>query len=377
MAQNQTEHLKTDQQSVWVLSTLGNGSNEENRIKDLCSELSPHVFPFDRRMKWRSLHRLMHLIRTIRPGLIVLEGTGLAGGVPLILGRLLFGQRYIVSSGDAVGPWVSTKSRLLSPLFTLYERTLCRYAAGFIGWTPYLVGRALTFGCPRAMTAAGWAPFTRTAEQRAEDRAAIRKQLGIAPETIVVGIAGSLVWSKKRNYCYGWELINAAKACNRDDVCWLIVGDGDGKDRLESAAKEVKRGQVIFTGRIPQQELPAYLAAMDIGSLPQSVDQVGSFRYTTKVSEYLAFHLPFITGEIPLSYDFPSDWLWRLPGSAPWDAGYIHGLADLIESLSHEQIEAKRSLIPSVIQEFDRDTQVERVKQFIGDLLDASAPQGR
>jgi glycosyltransferase involved in cell wall biosynthesis len=225
------------------------------------------------------------------------------------------------------------------------------------------------------MTAAGWAPFTRTVEQRADDRATIRKQLGIAPETIVVGIAGSLVWSKKRKYCYGWELIHAAKACNRDDVCWLIVGDGDGKDRLGSAAKDIKRGRVIFTGRIPQQELPAYLAAMDVGSLPQSVDQVGSFRFTTKVSEYLAFQLPFITGEIPLAYDFPSNWLWRLPGSSPWDARYIHGLANLIESLSHEQIDAKRSQIPAFIQEFDRDTQIQRVTQFIGDILEASALQ--
>ncbi len=377
MAESDMLVLRDRARKVLIVSTLGHGSNDERRIFELCSGFSIDVFPFERKHKWRSLSKLFRLIRAERPSLVVLEGTGIAGGIPLILAKLLFGQRYLFSSGDAVGPWIGTKSRLLAPLFISYERMLCWCATGFIGWTPYLVGRALTFGCPRAMTAAGWAPFTRTAEQRAEDRAAIRKQLGISPETIVVGIAGSLVWSKKRNYCYGWELINAAKACNRDDVCWLIVGDGDGKHRLESAAKDIKRGRVIFTGRIPQQELPAYLAAMDVGSLPQSVDQVGSFRYTTKVSEYLAFHLPFITGETPLSYDFPSDWLWRLPGSAPWEARYIHGLATLIESLSHEQIEAKRLLIPSVIQEFDRDTQVERVTQFIGDILDASAPQWR
>lgn len=362
---------------ILVVSTLGHGSNEEHRISELCSGFSPTVFPFDRKRKWRSLCDLFLVIKSERPSLVVLEGTGLAGGIPLILGKLLFGQRYLFSSGDAVGPWISTKSRLLAPLFTSYERMLCWCADGFIGWTPYLVGRSLTFGVPRGMTAAGWAPFTRTPEQRMVDRATIRKQLGIAPETMVVGIAGSLAWSKKRNYCYGWELVSAAKACNRDDVCWLIVGDGDGKHRLESAAKEVKRGQVIFTGRIPQHELPAYLAAMDIGSLPQSVDQVGSFRYTTKVSEYLAFQLPFITGEIPLAYDFPSDWLWRLPGSAPWDTRYIDAFANLIESLTHDQIEAKRSQIPPAIPEFDRDTQVKRVTQFIGDILDASALQKR
>ena len=38
----------------------------------------------------------------------------------------------------------------IRPLF------LYRAAAGFIGWTPYLSGRALTLGCARAMTAAGF-----------------------------------------------------------------------------------------------------------------------------------------------------------------------------------------------------------------------------
>ena len=92
--------------------------------------------------------RLLLEMWRIRPDLVVMEGTGLAGGAALILARAVFGQRYLVSSGDAVGPWVGTRSRLLGPVFGLYERVLCRLAAGFIGWTPYLVGRALTFGTP-------------------------------------------------------------------------------------------------------------------------------------------------------------------------------------------------------------------------------------
>jgi hypothetical protein len=52
-----------------------------------------------------------------------------------------------------------------------------------------------------------------------------------------------------------------------------------------------------------------------------SVDQVGSFRYTTKLSKYLAFGLPVITGQIPLAYDLDDGWIWRLAGDAPWIAG--------------------------------------------------------
>ena len=49
--------------------------------------------------------------------------------------------------------------------FAMYERMLCRFSAGFIGWTSYLVGRAISFGAPRGMTAAsgpGWTTPSRS-----------------------------------------------------------------------------------------------------------------------------------------------------------------------------------------------------------------------
>ena len=134
---------------VLAFSTLGHGSNDEARIRDLLRDVGCEPFLFDRARKLRMFRRLLLEMGRIRPDLVVMEGTGLAGGAALILARAVFGQRYLVSSGDAVGPWVGTRSRLLGPVFGLYERVLCRLAAGFIGWTPYLVGRALTFGTPR------------------------------------------------------------------------------------------------------------------------------------------------------------------------------------------------------------------------------------
>ena len=91
-----------------------------------------------------------------RPDLIVMEGTGTAGGLVLLAIRALLGIPYVVSSGDAVGPFLRLHSRALGVLGAVYERVLCRSCAGFVGWTPYLAGRALTLGAPRAMTAPGW-----------------------------------------------------------------------------------------------------------------------------------------------------------------------------------------------------------------------------
>jgi hypothetical protein len=353
---------------VLIFSTLGHGSNEEQRIRDLVAQFAPNVFAFDRTRKVRMFWRLLRAMQRDRPELVVMEGTGIAGGAALILGRLLFNCRYVVSSGDAVGPWVASRARLLGPLFGLYERILCRLAAGFIGWTPYLTGRALSFGVRRAMTAAGWAPFVPLPEVQAADRARIRRELGIPPGNLVIGIAGSMVWTRRYGYCYGWELVEAAHRIHRTDVTFLLVGDGSGQVRLKDRARMLPKGRVIFAGRVPQDQLPAYYAAMDIGSLPQSVDQVGGFRYTTKLSEYLAFGLPVITGQIPLAYDLDDGWLWRLPGEAPWSEEYVAALARMIDGLEAHALAAKKDMVPMSAPEFDRDRQVARVTAFIGDL---------
>lgn len=159
------------------------------------------------------------------------------------------------------------------------------------------------------------------------------------------------------------------RRCDRANVYALIIGEGDGRTRLERVAGDELGAKIIFTGSVPHDQVPHYLAAMDIASLPQSVDRVGSFRYTTKLSEYLAAGLPVITGQIPLAYDLDEGWLWRLPGSAPWDERYIDALAKLIARVDARELMSKRRAALSRMREFDRDRQVARVTEFINELL--------
>ncbi len=69
-----------------------------------------------------------------------MEGTGIAGGLACLLAAIVKGHAYVVSSGDAVGPFIAVHVRCLGWPFAVYERLLCRFSSGFIGWTPYLVG---------------------------------------------------------------------------------------------------------------------------------------------------------------------------------------------------------------------------------------------
>jgi hypothetical protein len=337
-------------------------------------KLDHHRFPFDRRAKLRSAWRLLRTIVQRRPSLVLMEGTGMGGGVAVMAARILAGVPYVVSSGDAVAPFLSARMPVLTPAFALYERLLCRLCAGFIGWTPYLVGRALTFGAPRAMTSPGWDESPATSEDPAQARQRVRAQLGIGDHEIVFGIVGSLAWTRRYAYCYGRELLEAIKRTMRADVRVVIVGDGDGRPQLERLAGAELGRRVILTGRVARDQVPAYLAAMDIASLPQSVDRVGSFRYTIKLSEYVAASLPIVTGQVPLAYDLDDDgWLWRLRGRAPWDGRYIDDLVRLMEHVSADDITSRRARVPRATALFDRAAQVRRVTNFLQDVIECAA----
>ena len=346
---------------ILAFATQGAGGNDEARLCTIVQEFAFAQFAFSAQRKLATAASLFRAMWRNRYPLAVMEGTGIAGGLPLLAARLLFGQRYVVSSGDAIEPFVSQKQPWLGPLFGLYERLLYRYAAGFIGWSPYLVGRALTFGVPRAMTAAGWAPNLVRSQRGPE----VRRQLGIPPDALVIGIAGSLTWTPRVRYCYGYELVRAAALVQRQDIRFLIIGDGTGRAELARFPDP----RVILTGFVPREQLPDYLAAMDLASLPQSCDGVGSFRYSTKLSEYLAAGLPVATGQIPAAYDLDTGWAWRLPGDAPWDKRYIEALARLLEGMTAGALEARRKAIPVATTEFDREAQIRRVTAFLSDLL--------
>jgi hypothetical protein len=125
---------------------------------------------------------------------------------------------------------------------------------------------------------------------------------------------------------------------------------------------------------VPPEDVPDYLAAFDAASLSQSVDRVGSFRYTTKLSEYLAAELPIITTENPVAYDLDNGYFWRLPGAAPWSPVYGDALVELLEEITPEQIAERRAAIRSWgADPFDKVTQQQRMTEFIEDLLASRA----
>lgn len=351
---------------ILCFATQGHEHIEGERIRDLLEPLQPEVYPFERSRKIRSAVGLVRAVLARRPALIVMEGTGTAGGITLIALEALLGVPFVVSSGDAVGPYLRLHSRLVGVLGGLYERLLCRRCAGYVGWTPYLVGRAITFGAPRGMTAPGWTRSRAASGAREETR----RRLSISEDALVLGLIGTLHWTGSVGYVYGAELVQAVRRARAANVVVCIVGDGSGRGRLEELAGEDLGSSVLLPGRVPPEDVPDYLAAFDLASLSQSVDRVGSFRYTTKLSEYLAAELPVVTGEIPAAYDLDEGCFWRLPGSAPWSSTYVDALAELLEGLTAEEVaERRQAVLRRRAEPFDKLAQQQRMSEFVEDIL--------
>ena len=348
---------------IACFATQGSGHRDEERIRTLLRAFDPMVLPFDRRRRATQVGRLLVALARRRPDLVVMEGTGVAGGLTVLAARSLLHIPYVVSTGDAVAPFLRRRHAVLGPAAAIYERALLRRAAGVLAWTPYLAGRAITLGARRAMSAPSGAPQVASPD----DGAQVRRDLGLAPDDVVYGLVGSLDWTERVGYCYGAELVRAVRRVSRDDVKVVIVGDGSGRANLERLAGPAMGRTVLLPGRVPRDRVPAYLRAFDVGSLPQSIDEVGALRYTTKLSEYLAAKLPIVTGALPFAYEFGSDWLWRLPGDTPWDERYVTELAALMSQLPRAEAARRRELVPAV-EAFDVQLQVQNVTAFIEDL---------
>ena len=365
---------------ILAINAGGVGDLHGRRVRYLTSHLQAdvHLFEVDRsHSRWANAHRLWRVLKDDGPwDLAYLESSGIAGGVPLIYAAWSWGQRYIVSTGDPVSGYFRTvNGRLMGNVFAVYERQLYRNCAAFVGWTPYLTGRALALGAPRAMTAEGGVDLSRFRMPTPEDRAAARLRLDLPEEALVFGMIGRLTWSRRQQYCYGLELVEMIKLVERDDLFVLIVGDGEGRAELDRRLPEKLKDRVVFTGRVPADDIPKTVFAMDVGFVTQTLDGLGSYRLTTKLPEYLAAGVPVAMSPIPGYYDYVGAAAgWALSPRHPASSEFHRCCADWADALTRNDVERRREPARKLAEKhFDYNAIAERFAQFVGDLLSESA----
>ncbi|HEX6506037.1 MAG TPA: glycosyltransferase family 4 protein [Chloroflexota bacterium] len=120
----------------------------------------------------------------------------------------------------------------------------------------------------------------------------VRAELGLHGK-LVVGFAGSLkAWhgvdllldAFARAATHGWTL--------------LVVGDGPRRAGLEAQAEQIDGGgRIVFTGAVPHERMPEYLAAMDIAVAPYR--PIDDFYFSPlKLFEYLAMGKPVVASNV-------------------------------------------------------------------------------
>jgi glycosyltransferase involved in cell wall biosynthesis len=82
----------------------------------------------------------------------------------------------------------------------------------------------------------------------------------------------------------------------RDDVCFLLVGDGAVREELETRARAEHLDLVVFTGRQPKGDMPAFLAATDACLVHLTRTELFKTVLPSKIFEATAMRKPIILG---------------------------------------------------------------------------------
>jgi glycosyltransferase involved in cell wall biosynthesis len=113
-------------------------------------------------------------------------------------------------------------------------------------------------------------------------------------------------------------------------VACLIIGDGARRRQLEQQARRAGLGgAVIFTGRVPHDQVRAYYALLDIFVVPRRNDRAARFVTPLKPFEAMAMAKPLVVSDLPALVEIaaPGERGLAFPHD---DAG---ALADRIETL--------------------------------------------
>lgn len=184
-------------------------------------------------------------------------------------------------------PIYRKRSFLLKPLAHWVDRQIFNMADSFVVVSTYLKDHLVNLGVDIRKIIV-------TTNAADPDRfnpsiggSAIRNKYALGGRK-VIGFAGGF---------YPWHgldiLLDSFLSVKKDikDAVLLLIGDGPIKDRLQTRVKELSlEKDVIFPGRVNNDDLPSYIAAFDIAVMPDS----NNYGSPMKVYEYMSTGKPVV-----------------------------------------------------------------------------------
>ena len=122
----------------------------------------------------------------------------------------------------------------------------------------------------------------------------LRARLGFAPGTFVVAFAGTIGMASGLDVAL--RAARRLKQQGRDDVAFLLIGDGAVRAELENAARDQGLDNVVFTGLVARDELPRYLASSDACLVHFRKQELFSTILPSKFFEDAAMEKPILLG---------------------------------------------------------------------------------
>lgn len=85
----------------------------------------------------------------------------------------------------------------------------------------------------------------------------------------------------------------------RNDITFTLIGSGDSIDDLKNLRRELELdGSVVFTGRIPDEELFRYLSSSDVCVAPDPLNPLNDKSTMNKILEYMAMARPIVSFDL-------------------------------------------------------------------------------
>ncbi len=198
---------------------------------------------------------------------------------------------------DVAPPWEADEIGGVG-LRSLHRRVfeaLCRHSTLMIAVNSTLAECLVESGVPAEKIAVVENGADLQRFKPAADQMAARRRLGIEADAPVLAFVGSF-----QAFHRAASLIAACAALPSRNATLLMIGDGPDKAECESIARQAGLAdRVRFFGRLPNDKVPAVLAAADIAVLPATTDYCNPM----KLYEYLAMGLAIVAPDKPTVRD--------------------------------------------------------------------------
>jgi glycosyltransferase involved in cell wall biosynthesis len=302
---------------------------------------------------------LRQLVREQSADLVLTYGWG---GIDALLAARLCGIRRVVHTEDGFLP-----DEALRQKFTrlMARRVALRSASRLIVISRRLVGIArelwrlpdrLVRYLPNGVDTDRFSPASQ------ENRAIVRRQLGIEPDEVVIGTVAMLRPEKNQS-----RLLRAfASAGQSRKARLLLVGDGPLRDSLERQARELGvADRVLITGVV--QDTAPYYRAMDIFALSSDTEQM-----PLSVLEAIGTGLPVVSTDVGDVRDMVSAPNRRLITERDRSDAYRRALEELMDqpALRAELVLANRE---KCLQEFSEIAMVNAYRDVYREVIESVA----